>query len=60
MPQKKENMKKDHSKIKRSGMNKRIVLVSSLPLKKIIKEKWYFDNGYSKHMTGNNCFLTDL
>ena len=26
----------------------------------MIKEKWYFNQGCSQHMTENNCFLTNL
>ncbi|KAI5409826.1 hypothetical protein KIW84_055327 [Lathyrus oleraceus] len=35
-------------------------LIAHIPLRISAKEEWYFDNGCSRHMTGNQDLLTDL
>ena len=55
-----KDLKKDSSQTKtiRNEQTKSLSVFSST--RNMIKEKWYFNSGYSQHMMGNNCFLIDL
>ena len=55
-----KDLKNDSSQTKmvRNEQTKSLSFFSST--RNMIKEKWYFNSGYSQHMIGNNCFLIDL
>ena len=59
MSDQKKNLKRNRSWIKTTGNEQEISksLGVFTSIRNMIKERWYFDNGYSQHMMGNECFL---